>query len=261
MQRSLKNSLVSRTTAVLGFALLLFGSVGHGDTLVMQPEELRLSAANPVENLQFRNTSSTETTLSFAVVQWQQQEDREWLSPSSKLIVLPEKLTLKPGESGRVRVGLRLSGSWWEEEAFRIMVTETPSMPDVGVKSSFSSRGLVTRPSSLSVFLLPPGKANPRLSWSFKRNSEGGVILRALNQGKGHVQLKSASLLGPAGQSIQKHNMADVLLPGGARSWELTSDAAAGLWYLTVDTNDGPIRTQLELQPDDSSFRALSFSQ
>lgn len=261
MKRSSRMSFIFRLTAGTGLALLLFGGIANADTLMVQPEQLRLSAAHPVANLQFHNSSAEETTLHFEVTQWQQEGDREWLTPSRKLIVLPDRMTLQPGDSGRVRVSLRLSSPWWEEEAYRVMVTETTRIPDVGDKSAHSGAGRRTRPSSVPVFLLPPGHANPRLAWSFERNSEGAAVLRARNDGKGHVRFNSASLLGPAGQSIQQPSMSDIILPGGARSWEFASDATAGTWYLIADTNAGPVRVELELDPDESAARALSFSQ
>lgn len=247
MLRSPKVSFMSRVIAGVGLGLLLFGGAAQGDTLVVQPEQLRLSAAHPVANLRFRNSSAEETTLHFEVTLWRQEGDQERLTPSRKLIVHPRRITLQPGDSGQVRVALRLSGPRWEEEAFRILVTETPPIPDVGAETAQSAGGRMIRPSSVAVFLLPPGPANPRLAWSFERNSEGAAILRARNNGQGHVRFKSASLLGPAGQSIHKRNMWEILLPGGARSWEVASDAAAGFWHLTADTNAGPLRAELEL--------------
>lgn len=243
----------------LGISIALFSGLARAETLVMQPEQLALSASKPAAWLQFHNPTSEETTLTFDVMRWQQQEDRESLSPSRDLMITPSKVTLKPGETGKVRVGLRLSASWWEEEAFRVMVTQSSPIPDVGDVSAYTAGGRVTRPSSVPVFLLPPGKAEPRLSWSFSRNGQGGVVLRAVNSGKGHAQMNSASLLGPAGESLQMPKMSDFILPGGARSWDFSSQAAAGLWHLIADTRSGPVRIQLELEPDNAGAVALRY--
>lgn len=259
MLRSPIMSFMSRVTAGAGLGLLLFVGAAHAETLVVQPEQLRLSAARPVADIQIRNSSAEETTVHFDVTQWRQDGDREQLTPSRKLIVHPQRITLQPGDSGRVRVGLRLSGPRWEEEAFRILVTETPRIPDVGVEATHSAGQRMSRRSSVPVFLLPPGLANPRITWRFERNAEGVVILRASNSGRGHVRVNSASLFGPGGQLIHKRNMSDILLPGGARSWELASDAAAGLWQLTADTNAGSMRAELELDAGLSAARALTF--
>lgn len=261
MLRSPNSTFMSRLAATIGLGLLLFAGTAFGDALVVQPEQLSLSAAQPVADLQFQNSSSEETTLHFDIKQWQQDGDREWLTPSRKLIVHPEKLSLRPGDSGKIRVALRLSGPWWEEEAFRITVTQTGPIPDLGSATAHSAESRTIRRLSVPVFLLPPGSTNPRVSWSFERDDQGVVMLRASNCGKRHVRLNSASLLGPAGESIHKPHMSDVLLPGGSRSWALASDAAAGLWYLSADTNAGPMRAELELDSDASAALALSFNQ
>lgn len=260
MKRSLRMFLVSPFTALMGLLLFCYGGNVCADTLTVEPEQLELTQSRPVTYLQFHSSSTTETTLNFKVVEWQQNGVRESFQPSSRVIVIPDRITLKPGQSRRVRVGLRLSGPWWEEEAFRVMVTERSAMPDVGVVTDRSEK-LVTRPSSVPVFLLPPGKLDPRVSWTLNRNVEGAVVLSASNVGNVHVRLNSASLLGPAGGSMHTPEMSDVLLPGGSRSWEFPSQAAAGLWHLTADTNTGPMRAILELEPHDAPATALSFNQ
>ena len=261
MHRSASSSFVPRIAAAAGLSLLFFGGGVHADTLQVEPEQLRLSEARPVAHLRYSNSSDTESTLNFKIVQWEQRGDREWLTPSTKLIVLPERLKLKPGESAKVKVSMRLSGSWWEEQAYRIMVTETKPKPDVGANTGKTSGGRITKPSSVPVFLQPPGRVTPRISWTFKRVGQDAVILSATNSGKGHVRMESASLLGPEGASMHKPRMADILLPGGARSWEFPSYAATGTWHLIAETNAGPMRVTFELSPDDSSVRALSQNQ
>lgn len=261
MLRSPGKSFPIRVRAGIGIALLFLGGLAYGETLLVQPETLRLSAAQPVADLEFRNPAAEETTLRFEVMEWRQEGGREWLQPSSKLMVHPTRITLQAGGFEAVSVVLRLSAPRWEEEAFRILVTQTYSMPDVGVQTDHSVGRRTIRPSSVPVFLIPAGPARPRVTWRFERDSEGAVSLSASNSGRGHMRLNSASLLGPAGQSIHKRDLWDIILPGGAHSWALSSDAAAGLWLLTADTNAGPMRAQLTLEPDDSAARALTFSQ
>jgi P pilus assembly chaperone PapD len=251
-------SRVSRVTFGLALGLSFFAVAAHGDGLVVLPEQLSLSAARPVVDLRVQNSSEEETTVHFDVTAWRQEGDREQLRPDRGLIVHPESIKLRPGDSGKVRVALRLSGPRWDEEAFRILISETPRIPDVGAETAHSAGRRTIQRGSVPVFLLPPGGANPRMTWSFERNHAGAVILRASNNGRAHVRLNSASLLGPAGQSIYKGNMSDILLPGGSRSWELAEDATAGVWLLTADTNAGRMRAELELGPDLSTAGALT---
>ncbi len=242
-------SRVSRVTFGMALGFSLFAVAAHADGLVVLPEQLSLSAVRPVADLQVRNTSAEETTVHFNLTAWRQEGDREQLTPDRRLIVHPESIKLRPGESAKVRVGLKLSGPRWDEEAFQILISESPRIPDVGTETAHSAGRRTIQRGSVPVFLLPPGEAKPRMTWSFERNHAGAVILRASNNGRAHVRLNSASLLGPGGQSMFKGNMSDTLLPGGSRSWELVADATAGVWLLTADTNAGRMRAALELGP------------
>jgi P pilus assembly chaperone PapD len=253
-----RTSRFYRVTFGMALGFSLFAVAAHADGLVVLPEQLSLSAARPVADLQVRNSSAEETTVRFKVTAWRQEGDRERLTPDRRLIVHPESIKLQPGESGRVRVGLKLSGPRWHEEAFQILISETLRIPDVGAETAHSAGRRTMQRGSVPVFLLPPGQANPGMTWRFVRNHEGAVILRASNNGSAHVRLHSASLLGPSGQSIYKGHMSDILLPGGSRSWELAADATAGVWLLTADTNAGPMRAELELDPGLSTAGALT---
>lgn len=259
-------SCVSRVTSrltlglTLGMTLILslFVVAAHADGLIVLPEQLSLSAQRPVADLQVRNSSAEETTVQFNILAWRQAGGREQVTPDSKLMVHPASVKLRPGDSARVRVVLRLSAPLWEEEAFRIQISETPRIPDVGTETAYSAKRHTIQRGSVPVFLLPPGEANPRVTWSFERNQEGAVILHASNNGRGHVRLNSASLVGPAGQSIYKGNMSSILLPGGSRSWQLAADATAGVWLLTADTNAGRMQAELELSPGLATAGALA---
>lgn len=255
-------SRVSRVTFAMALGLSLFAGATHASELVVVPEQLNLSATQPVADLLVRNSSAEETTVHFGVSAWRQEGDREQLTPDRRLIVHPASIKLRPGHSAKVRVGLKLSGPRWDEEAFRILISETPSTPDVGAETARSAGSRTIQRGSVPVFLQPPGAASPRMTWSLERKHEGAVILRASNNGKMHFRLKSASLLGPAGQSIHKGNLSDFLLPGGSRSWELaaeaTGGATAGVWFLTADTNVGPMKAELELDPGLSAAGALT---
>jgi len=255
-------SRLSQVTVGMALILSLFAVATHADGLVVLPEQLSLSATRPVADLQVRNSSAEETTVRFNILAWRQEGDREQLTPDSRLMIYPESIKLQPGDSARVRVVLRLAAPLWEEKAFRILIVESPRIPDVGAKVAHSGAHSAGRRTiqggSVPVFLLPPGEASPRVTWSFERNPEGAVILHASNNGKGHVCLNSASLRGPAGQSIYKGNMSSILLPGGSRSWELAADATAGVWLLTADTNAGRMNAELELNPGLSTAGALA---
>jgi P pilus assembly chaperone PapD len=250
--------VLSKRTLGMTLILSLFAVAAHADGLVVVTEELSLSATQPVADLQVRNSAAEATTAQFNIRAWRQEGDRDQLTPDRRVIIHPQSIKLQPGDSARVRVVLRLSAPQWEEEAFRILIVESPQIPDVGAETAHSVNRRTIQRGSVPVFLLPPDKAKPRVTWSFEPNHDGTVILRASNNGRGHVRFNSASLAGPAGQSISKGNMSDILLPGGSRSWELAAEASPGVWLLTADTDAGPMRAKLELGPGLSIARALT---
>ena len=253
-------SRVAQVTLATALGLAICAVTARADGIVVLPEQLSLSATRPAADLVVRNPSAEETTLHFNVTAWRQDGNREQLTPDHRLIVHPRDIRLKPGASGKVRVGLKLSGPRWDEVAFQILISESPPIPDIGAESAKDVGRRTIQRGSVPVFLLPPGKTNPRMTWSVEQNHDGAVLLHASNNGTGHFRLNSASLLGPQGQSIQKANMSDILLPGGSRSWELAGVASAGVWFLTADTNAGMMRVELELGPGLSTSRALTLS-
>ncbi len=241
-----------------GISLLLFAGGLQADTLVVQPSKLELSAVKPVTSLTVRNNASEERTIHMNISAWQQDGVRDQLIPSNKLLVLPEKVRLQPGESASVRVALKLSGPLWEEMAFQLQLTEVPKIPDIGSKQPPPDKSSTPRRSSVPVFLLPPGTVNPRISWTVDRGSDGTVTLSARNSGRAHIELHSASLSGPVGQRFEMRRLSAVILPGGTRSWTLMDDATGGLWQLTAMTNAGPMQAELELGPNFSSSPSLT---
>jgi fimbrial chaperone protein len=266
---------LARSAALLGACLMfVYGTVHAGTpagfqqpdsasagTLVVQPAQLRLAATKPVADLLLRNDASEVRIINIDINAWQQVGGIDQLVPSSKLIVHPEMVRLEPGESATVRVGLKMSGPLWEEQAFQVQLTETSDVPDIGASTGWTAASRTNRRMGVPVFLLPPGAVNPRISWHANRNPEGVITLKASNSGRAHVQLHSASLAGPDGQVIEVPGLSTVILPGGSRSWKLLEDAMGGLWRVTANTSAGPMQAELELEPGLSTSSSVTLAE
>lgn len=249
-----------RIIAALGIGLLGLTGPVQADSLEIQPAQLSISQVNPVTELFIRNEGQEEQTIHLEIKGWQQVGGNDQLLSSSRLLVHPETVRLQPGETSRVKVALKLSGPRWDEQAFQVLLTQVPRVPDIGSGGSGASQNRMTRRSSVPVFLLPPGAANPRIAWEVTRNPDGTVVLKASNSGRGHVELASASLAGPNGQRIELRDLSSVILPGGSRSWRLMDDALGGQWQLTAETNAGPMQAELELEPNMATSRSLTLA-
>ncbi len=246
--------------AAIGLGCFALAGTAQADTLSVQPEQLNISQVNPVSTLLLRNDGDEERTVQLEIKEWQQVGGSDQLLQSGRLLVHPDNVRLKPGDSARVKVALKLSGPRWEEQAFQVLLTEVPRIPDLGSSEAQSTQHRMRRRSSVPVFLLPPGTVNPRISWEVIRHADGTVMLKASNSGRAHVQLNSASLAGPNGQRIDMQNLSSVILPGGSRSWRLMETATGGLWQLSADTSKGLMQAELELEPGLAASSSLTLA-
>lgn len=237
------------TLAAFGLALISLAGVALAGTFEIQPARISLSAKEPTALVKVSNPGAEETIVKFDVADWSQSNGADRLTRSRALIVAPSHVTLRPGESKTVRVGIRMSAPRWKEETYRLLVREIPRPPNVGIADTRTASSGLGRTMSLPVFVLPPGHVRPRLSWSLARSNDGAMELYVSNNGGKHVQLKTARLRGPSGQTLDAGDMSAFLLPGQGRTLLLAGDATAGSrWQLIAETDAGPIEAELEFR-------------
>lgn len=237
------------TLAALGLTLASLAGVTFAGTFEIQPARISLSAKEPTALIRVSNPGTEETVVEFDVADWSQSNGADRLTRSRGLIVAPSHVTLRPGESKTVRVGIRMSAPRWTEETYRLLAREIPRPPDVGIADTRTANSNLGRAMSLPVFVLPPGQVRPELSWSLARSQDGTMSLYVSNRGGKHVQLKTARLRGPSGQTLDAGDMSAFLLPGQGRTLMLAGDAIAGSrWQLIAETDAGPIEAELEVR-------------
>jgi len=143
----------------ISLVLLLSTGLAMANDLTLQPSSLALAAKQPTGTVKLINSSSEAKVVRIKVMSYSQENGREQLSPSTRLIVHPDQLTLQPGAPQSVRVGMRMSGPLWDEETYRLVVTEVPQSANVG--DAAAKAGTVSKPSVvfLPVSVLPPGRS------------------------------------------------------------------------------------------------------
>jgi len=139
--------------------LLLSTSLALADELTVQPSSVVLAAKQPTATVKLVNSGTESKIVRIKVMSYSQENGREQLSPSTRLIVHPAQVTLKPGASESVRVGLRLSGPLWDEETYRLLLTEVPQSSDVGVANSKPQNVQIRNVAFLPVSVMPPGQS------------------------------------------------------------------------------------------------------
>ncbi|HKX55263.1 MAG TPA: fimbria/pilus periplasmic chaperone [Xanthomonadales bacterium] len=148
--------LIRNTTGILSI-LVLSTNLVLADDFVMQPSSVSLAQKKPTAVVTLTNSGSEDKVLKIQVMSFTDENGREQLTPSTRLIVHPAQLTLKSGTSQAVKVGIRLSGPLFDEENYRLVLTETQPGPKVGATEVKSVNTLSKRLALLPVTVLPPG--------------------------------------------------------------------------------------------------------
>ena len=156
-----------RTTAMraagLGLVFSIHAITVQADGFDVQPAQLALSAKNPAATFRISNPGTEDITVQLQVMDWSNENGRIKQSPSRGLIVHPDRVSLRPGASQIVRVGLRLSAPMWKEVNYRLVLSEVARTPDVGVTRSAAPDTQALTRTSLPVVVLPPGQAPPQM--------------------------------------------------------------------------------------------------
>jgi len=159
MQRS--NSSFGLIRIISGITLVLFlsSNLAFADEFVVQPASLELAAKQPTAMFKLINPGSEPRIVKIQVMSFTQENGRDQMSPSTRLIVHPAQLTLKPGGEQTVKVGLRLSGPLWDEETYRLLLTEVPQGANVGDANAKPRSPQSLKLAMVPVSVLPPGRA------------------------------------------------------------------------------------------------------
>src|ERR1700761_4020304 len=108
--------------------LALMPVVASAGSLRVGPTRIDLSPQHPVATLEVQNTGDTATLVQTDALSWTQSRGEESQDPTSELIATPLVMNLEPGETQRVRVGLREPNRTTAEHTYRILVSEiTPT--------------------------------------------------------------------------------------------------------------------------------------
>lgn len=151
--------LVKSISGIVPVLLLSTSLVSAGE-LTTQPTSVALAAKKPTANINLTNSGGEEKIVRIIVMSYTQENGSEQMAPSTRLIVHPEKITLKPGATQSVKVGMRMSGPLFEEETYRLLLTEVPPSADVGAAvSKLRSEGGRRNVAFVPVAVLPPGRS------------------------------------------------------------------------------------------------------
>jgi fimbrial chaperone protein len=227
----------------LGIALAMLPLASIAGSLRVGPTRVDLSPRHPVAVLEVQNTGDTETLAQVDTLIWTQDAGDESLEPTPELIATPLIMTLAPGETQKVRVGLREPIGVSAEQSYRVIVGEV-------APTFVASAGL-----RFAVHISVPVFASPNeptstgidapaaLSWSARPGSQGCERLSIDNASQRHDHVIRAELLAANGEVLWESGAPEYVLAGGRRSLrpEVCSPASTRATELRLTTESRTI--------------------
>ncbi|QSQ17711.1 fimbrial biogenesis chaperone [Myxococcus landrumensis] len=210
----------------LGLAALLSTALpgaGLAATVEVNPIRVELEGGAKGVVVTVRNQGTETTRFQASVHTWTQDDGgRMTLQPTQEVFFFPAMLTLEPGESRPIRVGIS-SAARNTERSFRLIVEELPPVgplpPSMGLK-------ILTRV-SIPVFVAPTRRdVQARVEEVDLRDAH--VLFRVRNPGTVNFFIRQARVraLDAQGQRVvEKEEPGWYVLPGDSRAFALATSA------------------------------------
>jgi fimbrial chaperone protein len=208
-----------------GLALVAtYMPLAHAGSFTVNPVRLTLSPSQTIAAVTVKNVGLEATVVQLETSSWTQQDGKDTLTSTTEILATPPILTIPPGGSRIVRVGLRRAPDPQHEMTYRLFLREVP--PPEPIAQGLRVALLISMP----VFVVPPQALVPSVQWRALRMHDGNIRLLAKNTGKSHIQLGQLEIT-PAegGPPIATRNMAEYLLPDNGREWTVTPQSAASV--------------------------------
>jgi len=213
--QTLASSALALTTLLAVAVPALAGSFS------VYPMRLALSAKQPVASLEVHNNGSEPAVVQLQVVDWTQADDGDVYGETSEVLATPPILTVPPGGSRVVRVGLRRNPDAQHELSYRLYMQELPP-PQPPEPEGMR----MTLRIGVPVFVAASAKAKPEFHWRSVATSDGGIKLSLANGGNEHIKIRDLELSSADGaHSSGVQNVTTYVLSGQHREWLLKMDA------------------------------------
>jgi fimbrial chaperone protein len=204
----------------LGAALLctVLPLTAAAGSLRVGPTRLDLSTQHPIAVLEVENTGDSPTLAQVDALTWTQSAGEEVLEPAQDLIATPLVMNLAPGETQKVRVGLRELGNDRTERSYRVIVGEvTPTfVASAGLR--FAVRISVPVFASTRAPQGAGAREPTALTWRLRPDVTGCARLEIANEADRHEHVIQAELISADGQLLWRSGGPDYVLARAQRS-------------------------------------------
>jgi fimbrial chaperone protein len=232
----------------LAVILIVYASAPHAGSFGVNPVRVTLSAAQAVAAVTVRNVGTEPTVVQLETSSWIQRDGEDVLAATTDVLATPPILTIQPGTSRVIRVGLRRPPDAQHELTYRLFLREVP--PPEPIAQGLRVALLV----SIPIFVVPPRIPAPEVQWRAMRTHDGKIRVEARNTGGAHVQLGQLDIaFARGGELVATRNMAEYVLPDNNRGWLVNVNSAppAGtLLSISSQSDAGKLRAEVKLEVD-----------
>lgn len=230
--------------AALAFTGAL-AAAADASTFSVDPTIVTLPKGNSSASIAVTNQSHEPLRLQLSGFSWHQKSSGEMqLDPSQNLVFFPQLLTIGPGETRRVRVGLT-SPRTATEQSYRVFLEELPSLSSVinPKAASISIRMKVGVP----VFLSPLAQASSKGDVRNVAVRGGMLSFDVVNTGNVHFVVRQARVVAKdaRGATLLDKNLSGwYVLPGETRHFALpiAKSTCEALGSLGVQVDADPLK-------------------
>lgn len=235
--------------ALWGLAFLfLYVSLAEAGSFSVNPVRVTLSANQTVAAISVRNEGTEPTVVQLETQSWTQHDGVDVLAPSGDVLATPPILTIPPGVTRIVRVGLRRPPEAQKETTYRLFLREVP--PPQALAQSLRVALLISMP----IFVVPANATAPQVQWHAARTRDGQIRVEARNAGTAHIQLGQLDVaLAMNGEKVAARSMSEYVLPDNQRSWTVSAKSAppAGtLLRISSQADTGIVQSDVKLEDD-----------
>jgi fimbrial chaperone protein len=215
--------LICRAVVAAAVLVLSFVSPARAATFSVDPIVVSLPRGDASASVAVTNQSQQKLRLQVSGFAWQQKPSGEIaLSPTDDLVFFPPLLTLEPGETKRIRIGVSTASSA-VEKSYRVFMEELPSLESVTQPKAAAV--VIRMKVGIPVFVSPNVAATKTGEVRDVAIAGNTLSFDVANTGNSHFSIQEVVLNGTStsGASVYTQAVSGwYVLPGGTRHYSVT---------------------------------------
>jgi fimbrial chaperone protein len=206
---------------LMSLASLVATTVATAASIHVKPTTVNLGPGQSAATITISNEGDKPLNAQVRVFGWDQQQNKDVLGPTDKLVASPPATTLAAGQSQSIRLVRVDKTAPTSEETYRLVVDEIPDKTDV------TQVGVAVQMRySLPVFVMPKAGMKKADLTVTAQVSGNALTVSAQNRGEVHAQAANVSVVYAGNVAVPVVNgLLGYVLPGKSMQWTVNLPA------------------------------------